>query len=162
MATPPTLPFSTNRSTTIPWRKCRFGVCSNVARISCAIQRAIRLCSRGLNRRSSGAIQQAKLNSGAIGDPAHDPAERVYLAHQMSFGYAANRGIAGHLADQIQVQSDQRCSGAQAVRQRSSFATGVAAANHNHIKFSSKTHHYLPMQKVLKISPGYPPLSFHR
>src|SRR6185369_9559977 len=68
-----------------------------------SIAHTIRLRSRRLNRRSTRAVEQPKLNSGAIDNAAHDAAERVDLAHKMSLSDSANRGIARHLADEVEI-----------------------------------------------------------
>jgi hypothetical protein len=80
------------------------------------------------------AIQQPKLNAGAINDTAHDAAQRVNLAHNVAFPDTANCGIAGHLADQIEVQGDERCVRAEPRGSRSGLAAGMASADYNHVK----------------------------
>jgi len=105
-----------------------------------AIKGTIRLCSRGAHRRATGSIQQAKLNSGSIDYSSHDPTERIYLANQMTLADSANRGIAGHLPDKIEVKSKQRRVGSKPGRRRSGFAAGVAGAYDYHIEMLVEDH----------------------
>ena len=69
----------------------------------CSIQSSVSLRAWSLYGWTARAIQQSKLNAGAINYAAHDPAQRVNLAHDVTFPDTANCGIAGHLADQIEV-----------------------------------------------------------
>ena len=64
------------------------------------------------HRRPSRRVQQAELNADRVRDFAHDPAERVDFAYQVTFGNAAHGRVARHLRDQVNVQREQR--GAQA------------------------------------------------
>ena len=41
---------------------------------------------------------------------AHDPAERIHLAHDRALGDPADRGIAGHLADGLEILGQQQAS----------------------------------------------------
>src|SRR6185436_16716198 len=79
-----------------------------------AIQSPISLRPRRLDRGASGTVQKPKLNPGPIDHPAHNSAKRVYLPDKMTFGDAANRGVTGHLADQIKIDGDERSCSAEA------------------------------------------------
>ena len=48
-----------------------------------AIELAVGLGARAAHGRALAAVQHAELDAGAVGRPAHDPVERVDLAHQM-------------------------------------------------------------------------------
>ena len=117
-----------------------------------AIAHAIGLRSRRLNRRTTRSIEQPKLNAGAINDAAHDAAERVNLAHEMAFRNSANRRIARHLTDQIEIQRNQTGFRAESRRGRRRLAARVAGADHNYIKYFIKRHDYFPIQNVANIS----------
>jgi hypothetical protein len=93
-----------------------------------------------LDRRSARTIKQSELNSGAIYDAPHNPAERIDLPHQVSFRDSPDSGIAGHLPDQIEVQSDQSGFGAEACGGRRRFTARVAGANHDYIEYLVKRH----------------------
>jgi hypothetical protein len=117
-----------------------------------SISHAVRLRSRRLHGRATRAIKQTKLNSRAIDNSTHDAAKRVYLSHEMALGDSADRGITRHLPDEIEIQSDQPCLGAEARRSRCGFTAGMARANHDYIENLIKRHHYFPIQNVAKIS----------
>ena len=99
-----------------------------------AIKTPIGLGPRRLDGRPARAIQKAKLDSGPVDDPAHDAAKSIDLADDMAFGDAAYRRITGHLADQIEIDCDERGFTAQARRGRRRLAAGVSGTDHDHIK----------------------------
>jgi hypothetical protein len=117
-----------------------------------AIAHAIRLCPWGLNRRPPRAVEQTKLDSSAVDDATHDAAERVNLADEMTFRDPANRRIARHLADEVEVQSDQPGFRAESRRGRRRLTTRMAGADHDYIECFVKRHDYLPIQNVENIS----------
>ena len=63
------------------------------------VEPPVGLGPRPAHRRSLAAVEHAELDAAAIGDAAHQPIERVDLAHQMALAQAADRRIAGHRAD---------------------------------------------------------------
>ena len=64
-----------------------------------AVELAVGLGARALHRRALGAVEQAELDAGRIGDPAHQAVQRIDLAHQMALAEPADGRVAGHLAD---------------------------------------------------------------
>ena len=56
-----------------------------------------------MHRRALATVEQAKLDTGRINCLAHDPAEGVYLPHDLSLRDTANRRIATHLRNTIDV-----------------------------------------------------------
>jgi len=78
-------------------------------------------------------VEQAELNADGVGDLAHDAAQGVHFAHQVSLGNAADRGIAGHLRDQIHVEREQRGAKPQARRRYRGLAAGVAGADNDYV-----------------------------
>ena len=66
----------------------------------------VALRARRPHGRSAAGIQKPKLNPDAIGHLAHHAAKRINFAHQVAFGDAADRRIAGHLRDQVNVHRD--------------------------------------------------------
>ena len=75
------------------------------------------------------AIEQAKLDARRIRDPAHQPVQGIDLAHQMALAHPADGGIAGHLAQGLELMGEQQGAGAKARRSRRRFAAGMAAAD---------------------------------
>jgi len=90
--------------------------------------------------RPARCIQQPELNAHGIGHLAHDPAQRVDLAHDMSLGNASDGGIAGHLRDQISVQREECRAQPHARAGHRGFATGMTGSNHGNIVMLCKGH----------------------
>ena len=78
-------------------------------------------------------IQQTELNAHRVGDLAHDAAQGINLAHQMSFGDSAHGRVAGHLRDQVDVESEQRGAQSHARAGHRRLATGVAGADDDYV-----------------------------
>src|SRR2546429_6858662 len=77
-----------------------------------SIERAVALGARSPNSGTLGAIQHPELDRGAIGSAAHQTAHRVDFADDGTLRNAADRGIAGHLTNCLEVGSEQqRASG---------------------------------------------------
>ena len=51
------------------------------------------------HRGSLGAVEHPELNPGSVDGPAHDTIEGIHLAHQLTFGEAADGRVARHLPD---------------------------------------------------------------
>ena len=83
--------------------------CSPIAAcIAMPVELAIGLGARPADRRSLAPIEQTKLDAGRVGHPAHQAVESVDLTHQMTLAEPADRRIAGHDADRVGAQRDQR------------------------------------------------------
>ena len=95
-----------------------------------------------LHSRAFSAIEQAELDSGAVGDPAHHPIHRVDLTHQVALAKPTNRRIAGHHANCVAPESDKGGPDPDARGSGSSLAPCVAAPDHDdialfHVKHST-------------------------
>ena len=101
-----------------------------------AILLLVALRSRRPHCRAARGIQQAELDAHRIGDFAHDAAEGIHFAHEVALGNAANRGIAGHLRDQVEVERDERRAQTHARSGHGGFAAGVTRA-HDAISYCS-------------------------
>ena len=99
-----------------------------------AIEAAVGLSARSAHRRTLGAVEHAELNAGGIGDPAHEPVERVDLAHEMALAEPADRRIAGHDAEVGARLHNQRCARAESSRGGGRLAAGVSAANDDDVE----------------------------
>ena len=104
-----------------------------------------RLADRGLHRRgikltiglgagapdgrTLPAIQDAKLDTARVSDPAHQSIQRIDFPNQVTFAKSTDRRIAGHGADGREMMRDQRGAGAHARRSRGRLAARMAAAN---------------------------------
>jgi hypothetical protein len=74
------------------------------------------------------------LNAGLISHNTHYPIHRVNFANQMALAQASYRRIARHYPDARFVQCNKTGINAHSRRCMSSFASGVAATDHNDIK----------------------------
>src|SRR5204863_10156109 len=63
------------------------------------IKLALRLRAWTADCRSLAPVEHSKLDSGSVGDAAHQPVERVDLPDQVALTEPANRRIAGHRAN---------------------------------------------------------------
>ena len=90
---------------------------------------------------SARGVQQAKLNADCVGDFAHDAAEGIDFADQMSFGDSADGGVAGHLRDQVDVQRVEGGLQAHAGCGHGGFASGVAGADHDYVEMFGELRH---------------------
>ena len=100
----------------------------------------VALRARRPDRRAARSIQQAELDADRIGDLAHDAAERVDFAHQVSLGDAADGRIAGHLRDQVDVQRVERGLQAHAGGGHGGLASGMAGADDHYVELFGEWH----------------------
>ena len=99
-----------------------------------AVHLLVGLRARRPHRRAAAAIEQLELNAGRVDRAAHQPAERVDLANEMTLCRAANRGIARHVRDGVgrqRAESDVRAEPRGRVRR---LASGVAGADHDDVE----------------------------
>ena len=93
------------------------------------VQNAIGLAARRAHGRAFRRVERAPLDAGFVGGCGHRAAERVDLAHEMALADPADRGIAAHLADGLDVvRQKQRARAGPRARERG-FRAGVAAAD---------------------------------
>ena len=93
--------------------------------------------------RAARSVEQAKLDADSVGDFTHDPAQGVYLAHQMPLGDAAHGGVAGHLRDEIDVEGIEGGPQAHAGGGQGSFTSGVASTYHDKVELLGELLHRL-------------------
>ncbi len=101
-----------------------------------AIELAIRLGARPADGGAFAAVENTKLDAGAIDGMAHHPIERVDLAHQMALGQATDRRVARHLADGLDAMGEEKGACAKARGRGRSFAAGMPAANDDDIEIA--------------------------
>jgi hypothetical protein len=112
-----------------------------------SVELAIGLCARPAHRRPLAAIEQAKLDSGSVGDAAHQAIERVDLTNQVAFAQTADRWIARHRASAREALRNERRARAQARGRGRRLTAGMAATNHNHIE--TTIHRFTKSEAVL-------------
>ncbi len=90
--------------------------------------------------RTFGAVQKTELDTGFVGQPAHQSIERIDLADEMTLAKPADCGVAGHLAQSIKPMGDQSHAGSDPCRGCGSFATGMAPADHDDVETAATLH----------------------
>ena len=105
---------------------------------------AVRLRAQGVDGRALAQVQHPVLDARAIGRLRHLAAERVELAHEMALPRTADGGIAGHIADRVQI--DRKHDGLQPHPRagQPGLDPGVARADHGYIVPASVKFHTDP------------------
>ena len=98
------------------------------------VELAVGLGTGALHRRTLGAVEQAELDAGRVGDPPHQPVQRIDLAHQVPLAEPADGRIAGHLADGGEPVRDERRARAHARRRSRRLAARMAAADNDDVE----------------------------
>ena len=78
-------------------------------------------------------IERAPLDAGGIGGARHDAAERVDFLDQVALADAADRRVAAHRADGLDVVREQQRARTGARGRERGFGAGVAAADHDDV-----------------------------
>ena len=90
---------------------------------------AVGLHPQAVHRGAFAPVEHPALQKGGVGGKAHQPAQRVHLPHQMPLGGAADGGVAGHVADEVQRQREHGGAGPQHRRRVGGLDAGVARAD---------------------------------
>jgi hypothetical protein len=98
-----------------------------------AVQDPVTLRSRRPYGGPLRPIEHAELDSRAIRGAPHHAAQRVELADDSTLRDPAYGGIARHLADGVELLSEEKHASAEAGRRHRGFRAGVAPAHNNHI-----------------------------
>ncbi len=101
------------------------------------------LVTLGAGRPDGGAargVEQAELDADGVGDLGHDAAESVDLANDVSLGDAADGGVAGHLGDEIGVESEEGGAEAHARRGHGSLTAGMSGADYGDVEMFGERH----------------------
>ena len=101
---------------------------------------AVGLAARRAHGRALRRVQRAPVDAGAVGRARHRAAERVDLLHEVALADAADRRVAAHLADRLDVVREQQRARARAGRGERGFGAGVAATDHDHIMERREVH----------------------
>jgi len=90
--------------------------------------------------RAPRSIQQAELDADRVSDLAHDAAERVDFANQVTLRDATHRRIARHLRDQVDVERVERSLQPHARRSHGGLASGMASADDDYLELFRALH----------------------
>ena len=104
------------------------------------VQHAVRLRAGCADRRTFARVQRAEVNAGAIDRARHRAAERVDLFREVALADAADRGIAAHLPEGLEVLREQQRARAEPRRGERRFGSGVAAADHDAVVSNGIVH----------------------
>src|SRR5580704_1737333 len=108
---------------------------------NCAlIELPVRLCPSGAHRGSLAGVQGAELDTGLIGGARHGSPECVDFLHQMSLTDTADRGVAAHLSERLNVMRQQQRASSHAGSRERRFGAGVTAADNDDLVLLCKTH----------------------
>lgn len=89
---------------------------------------------------TSGGVEEAKLDAYRIGDLAHDAAEGVDFADEVTFGDSTDGRVAGHLRDEIDVEGEEGSFKAHAGGGHGGLASGVAGADYDYVEMFVEWH----------------------
>ena len=99
-----------------------------------AVECAVLLRPGPPHRRPFAAVEHTELDARFVGDAAHEPIERIHLAHQRALGEPADRRVARHRTDGRALLGDQQRHGADARGRRCGLAARVPTPNHDDIE----------------------------
>src|ERR1700722_6375716 len=95
--------------------------------------------------RALAQVQGAKLDAGLIGRGRHRAAQCVDLLDQMALADAADRGVATHLPQRLDVVRQQQRPLPHARSRKRGFGARMAAADHDHSVFRTETQRLGPL-----------------
>ncbi len=98
------------------------------------VGRSIGLGAGGADGRSFRGVEHPELDAPPVGDFSHQPAERVDFADDVSFRGPADRGIAAHLPDGVEIHREQKRFCSHPGRRMGRFAAGMAGSDDKHIE----------------------------
>jgi hypothetical protein len=82
------------------------------------------------------------LNPSFVNCPTHLPTKRVNLLNQMPFANPANRRVARHLADVVEIQGQHQRPTTHARRRQTRLDAGVAGADDDYIEYLFTFHSF--------------------
>ena len=62
--------------------------------------------TRAVHGRAFGAIEEPKLDTGGVGDDAHDSPQGVDFANHLAFGDTTDGRVTAHLADGVGIHGE--------------------------------------------------------
>ena len=98
------------------------------------IKPLVRLRSRAAHRRALANVQHSELEAGRVDRSPHRSAERVDFPNDVSLADAADRRIATHLRDRVEVSRQKSRFRAHSRRRQRRFRPGVSGADDDHVE----------------------------
>ncbi|MCY1223852.1 hypothetical protein D9M72_359920 [compost metagenome] len=100
-----------------------------------AVQHAVRLGARGAYRRALAGVEDAELDAGLVRGGGHGTAHGVHFLDQVPLADAPDGRVAAHLAQRLDVVSQQQRLAAHTGRGECSFSAGMATTDDDDIEF---------------------------
>ena len=89
----------------------------------------------GLDGRPFGGVQQPEVDGGFVGNPAHLTAQRIDLLDELALGQTADRGVAGHQRNRVQVDVEQQGFAAHPGRRERGLAARMPSPDNDDVIF---------------------------
>jgi hypothetical protein len=99
------------------------------------VENAVRLGARSANRGTLRGVENTELDARFVSGKGHRSAEGVDLFDEMALADPADRRVAGHLSQRLDAVCQQKRAATHARGRERGFASGMAAADHDHIEF---------------------------
>src|ERR1039458_5313363 len=104
------------------------------------VQQAVGLSAGSAHRGALARIEYAELDASLIRGDRHGSAQRVDFLDQVAFTDAADRRIAGHLSQGLNIMREQQGLATGPGGGQRGLGPGVSAANHDYVEFGRKMH----------------------
>ena len=104
------------------------------------IQHPVRLDPRGSHGGTLAAVEDAELDARLVGGKRHRTTERIDLLDEVTLADSADRRVAAHRAQRLDVVRQQQGSRAHAGRGQCRFGAGVAATDHDDVEMVGESH----------------------
>ena len=115
------------------------------------VQDAVGLGAGGAHRRALGAVEDAELDAALVGGDGHGAAERIDFLDQVPLADAADRRVAAHLPQRLDVVGQQQRLAAHARGRQGGLGAGVAAADDDDVEFFGVEH---GVARRYRVAPG--------
>jgi hypothetical protein len=110
------------------------GLMTNYGGDPVGIASLVSLRARRPYRRSSTAIEQLELDARRIDRTAHQAAQRIDLANQVSLRGSSDGRVARHVRDGLEREGAHADATSHSCRGECRFDSGMSRANHNYIE----------------------------
>jgi hypothetical protein len=117
------------------------------------VEDAVGLGPGGAHRRPLAGVEDAELDAALVGGQGHGAAQRVHLLDQVALADAADRGVAAHLPQRLDVVGEQQGGAAHAGRGQGGLGAGMATAHHDDVEFLGIQHEQAPARRTLYFKP---------
>ena len=106
------------------------------------VQNAVGLRTRRAHRRPLAGVQDPELDARFVRGERHRPAQRIHLLDQVTLANPADRRVAGHLAERLDVVREQQRGAPHPRRRQGGLGAGVAAAHDNDVETFIELHDF--------------------